>query len=101
MTTASTTITLREFWDENVDRISRVFVVSTAQPAGITYRQKLDGDIDSEDYCDLAELIDSGLSFGDIWNRRGIVTEGVWRWNGSGGSIRDHRWNSYLKIEVK
>lgn len=98
MTTAkqAQTFSLRDFWNSVEVESLRLFAVSTAIPTGKEYRHGGEG----EDYCDLHELIDSGLSTADLWPLIGFVgQEGTWTWDGA-GNVRDHRGNSYTKIQV-
>ena len=67
-------------------------------PGGRTYKH--DTISDGEDYCDLGELIDSGLSPQSLFDLDGEVTDnGEWNWNGS-GDPRDHLGNSITNLQV-
>lgn len=99
---ATKTVSLREFW--NANEVKSVFVVGIGCPAGQELVQNLEDD--GEDYCDLNEVIDSGLAHPNeqnespLWELTGTVDEsGDWTWDGN-GSVRDIRGNNYTRIKL-
>ena len=95
--------TLLEFWSEQCDSLTTVFVAGFGCPAGETYRQSLEDE--GEDYCDLRELIDSGLfsiketGESSAWEAEGEVTAEGWEWNGI-PKLTDSRGNNYYQFRV-
>lgn len=89
--------TLGEFWNKNV---TSLWISGHAIAGGETYTQNLEDE--GEDYCDLHELIDNGLSFFDsVWDLSGEVAEdgSCWSWDGK-ADFRDTQGNSYYRMQV-
>ena len=87
-------ISLLDFWNNN--EVSSLWINGSQNPIGITYVQNADED----DYCDLHEVIDNGLSISAGWNLQGNVVEnGSWVWDGE-GDFCDPKGNSYHRMQV-
>lgn len=80
----------------NTRDVSRLFVTSTYVPVGVTYNSNVD--TDGDDYCDLWDLLESGLSTESLFHLNGSVNGDRWIWDGQ-GDVRDYHGNSYLRIE--
>lgn len=87
-------ISLVDFW--NTRDVSRLFATSTYVPVGVTYESNVD--TDGDDYCDLGDLLESGLSTESLFHLNGSVNGDRWIWDGQ-CDVRDYHGNSYLRIE--
>ena len=99
-------MSMGEYW--NTHTIDQVWVVGTACPTGQSYQWNANlGDYDdtAEDYCDLNELMETGLfacpadGSQPWWDLMGAVHPGGWEWDGA-GSACDPRGNNYLQIKL-
>ena len=87
--------TLQNFWNDN--KVTSIWVNGNAIAGGKTFLQNV---TDEGEYCDLWELLDSGLSIESAWNLNGRVVEnGSWVWDGE-GDFRDVQGNSYCRMQV-
>lgn len=88
--------TLGEFWNDK--NVTSLWISGHAIAGGETYTQNLEDE--GEDYCDLHELIDSGLSIEPAWDLSGeVVEDGSWVWDGK-ADFRDVQGNSYYRMQV-
>ncbi len=93
-------MTALEFWNNN--SVSEIFVAGNGCPGGQTFTHDTDTDND-EDYCDLTDVLYSGLirtqDGPDGWqDLNGTVADGVWTWDGD-ANARDSRGNNYQQIQ--
>lgn len=88
--------TLGEFWNDK--NVTSLWISGHAIAGGKTYTQNLEDE--GEDYCDLHELIDNGLSIEPAWDLSGqVVEDGSWVWDGK-ADFRDVQGNSYFRMQV-
>jgi hypothetical protein len=87
-------VSLLDFWNSN--EVSSLWINGSQNPVGKTYIQNSDED----DYCDLHEIVDNGISIDAGWDLLGNVVEnGSWVWD-SEGDFRDMLGNSYRRMQV-
>jgi len=98
-------MTLREYWNDHCDNVTSLFLAGNGCPAGQTYTQNLEEE--GEDYCDMHDLLETGLCNVDeydrsrIWDCAGKMSEdgSEWRWDGLGG-LTDFQGNDYHQFVV-
>lgn len=89
-------MTLRDFHNSLPSGVTHLWVCGAGCPGGQAYRHNTEADID-EDYCDIVDLIGSGLGHGDFWELEGEADEDGWEWDGE-GCPTDFNGNSYQQI---
>ena len=98
MKTKTKTQSLEQFIDHPERRPTSIFVVSTANPTGIEYRENLTDK--GEDYCDCCELLCTyNLSPTDLLALEGGVEGDSWTWDGK-GKVKDYFGNSITLLRV-
>jgi hypothetical protein len=87
-------ITLEDFWENNSDKINRIFWSSIGYPMG----QEINWDEDTH-INDFWFLLDGEIDHDGLWHLEGTVADGRWEWDGQGGA-RDNKSNSLCLLYV-